>query len=338
MKKIIYSTIAIFAITVSISAFNSATSEPTGAPAGKTGSPGDGGATCQASGCHSGAPTVVPGIITSNVPITGYVGGTTYSITVTTSGTGNKGFQVSPQDLTGKLLGTLIAGSGQKLVGGGKYVTHTTPKTSATATWTFQWIAPVAGTGDITFYGAFAITDKSTKKSTLVIPEFKTVMPSLTSFMPMMARKNDTITILGQHFDTVLSVSIGGVSAKSYSVLNDSTIEAIVDSCSNGIVVVTTTTGEAQLGGFVFVPTTVGIQFNQNNLLSVYPNPSSDYLFIKNIGVEKITKVEIYNANAQLISTPKFSNTIDITSLSAGKYFVLISTATSTYKEVIIKK
>jgi hypothetical protein len=69
-----------------------------------------------------------------------------------------------------------------QLVGtGGKYITHKTAGTSfpsGTATWTFNWTAPVAGTGNVTFYGAFNITNSNNlnsgdviKLSTLLIPE-----------------------------------------------------------------------------------------------------------------------------------------------------------------------
>lgn len=410
--------IAVLAISISISALNTAISNPQGAPAGKTGSPGDGGATCQASSCHSGTPTVVPGIITSNVPTDGYIGGTTYTITVTTTGSGNKGLQVSPQDITGNLLGTMIASSGTKLIGGGKYLTHTTPKTGSTATWTFQWIAPTAGTGDVTFYGAFAVTDKSTKKSTLVIKEkvavaiaptltsfFPTnalvgatltlkgtnftgatqvsiggtnatsytvvsdsvitavvptgavsgnvvvgntigafnltgfillVAPTMNSFLPTSARTGDTIVIDGANFTNVASVSIGGVAAKSFTVVSTTSIHAVVDSCSNGSVVVITNAGTTQLAGFVFIPTLVGIQFNQNKLVRVYPNPTSDYLFIQNRGLDKVQMLEIYNFKGQLVLKTRVTDKIDISNLSAGKYIILLSTDRSTYRETIL--
>jgi hypothetical protein len=70
------------------------------------------------------------------------------------------------------LLGTLIAGTGTKLVGtGGKYVTQTSSSSANPKTWTFRWQAPAAGTGPVTFYGAFTINKPVTKLSTLVIPE-----------------------------------------------------------------------------------------------------------------------------------------------------------------------
>jgi len=143
---------------------------PTGAPPAKTGSPGDG---SNCTECHGGSPTTTAGLITSNIPAGGYVPGTTYLITATNplTNVGKMGFEVSPQNAAGALLGTLIAGSGSQLVGSNKYVTHTNANTT-TNTWTFSWIAPAAGTGSVTFYGAFARNNPGpVTKSTLVVQE-----------------------------------------------------------------------------------------------------------------------------------------------------------------------
>ena len=145
-------------------------SSPTGAPEARTGSPGDGGGTCFTSGCHNGAPTETADIITTNIPSEGYTPNTAYTITVTLTGTGRKGFQVSPQNTTGTGLGTLASGTGS-MVTGGKYITHTAPINTATAVWTFQWTAPAKGTGDVNFYGAFAITRNTTKTQVLKVTE-----------------------------------------------------------------------------------------------------------------------------------------------------------------------
>jgi hypothetical protein len=144
-----------------------------GAPAGYTGSPGDG---KNCTNCHGGSASTQAGIITSNIPAQGYTAGSSYTITVSLSGTGNKGFEVSPQNASGTLLGSLTAGSGSKLVGSGKYCTHSSAVGGSSATWNFTWIAPVAGTGNVTFYGAFTITEPVTKLSTLVVNE-NTVAP-----------------------------------------------------------------------------------------------------------------------------------------------------------------
>ncbi len=144
----------IFAVTAIILSSGYTIMYPTGAPAAKTGSPGDG-ANCTE--CHGGTATTTPGQITSNIPAGGYVPGTTYQITATNplTNAGKMGFEVSPQNAAGAQKGTLVAGSGSQLVGGTKYVTHTNANTTNN-TWTFSWIAPAAGSGAVTFYGAFA--------------------------------------------------------------------------------------------------------------------------------------------------------------------------------------
>ena len=137
-----------------------------GAPAGNTNSPGDG---QNCTHCMGGSAAPVTDWITSDVPASGYEVGTTYNITVTATGSGKKGFEVSPQDLSGNLIGTLTAGTGNKLVGSGKYVTHSASKSTNPATWTFKWTPPAGGAGDVTFYGAIAVTQTATKTTTLVI-------------------------------------------------------------------------------------------------------------------------------------------------------------------------
>lgn len=158
-KKTIVSTLAIAIGTICITDFTStAHSNAGGAPIAKTGSPGDG---SNCTGCHSGTASS-GGSITSNVPVTGYIPGNTYTITATISVSGiNKyGFEVSPQGTTSAQKGTLVATDAvnTKLLGTtGKYITHKLAGTSGTGTktWTFNWIAPAAGTGNAIMYGAF---------------------------------------------------------------------------------------------------------------------------------------------------------------------------------------
>jgi len=174
MKKIATLSFVCIIAAIMLSLFsNPANSNPEGAPAGNTGSPADG-TTCSKSGCHNGTAVTQAGIITSDVPTSGYIPGSTYNITISLNGSGKKGFQVSPQDINGNVMGSLIAGTGTKILGT-KYITHSAAKSTTSSTWTFKWIAPAAGKGAVTFYGAFAITQNTTKKSTLIIPEASTV-------------------------------------------------------------------------------------------------------------------------------------------------------------------
>src|SRR5204863_8988529 len=92
------------------------------------------------------------------------------------------GFEISPQSITGTLLGTLMITNTTEtqLVGANKYVTHKLAGTTGAGskTWNFNWTAPVAGTGNVTFYGAFNVANNSGNssgdtiyKSTLVVSE-----------------------------------------------------------------------------------------------------------------------------------------------------------------------
>jgi hypothetical protein len=137
-----------------------------GAPGGYTNSPADG---KNCSHCMGGTASAVDGWLTSDVPATGYVPGQTYTIQVVATGSGRKGFQVSPQTIAGNLVGTLTPGTGNKLVDS-KYITHSSA-VSTDATWLFQWQAPSAGAGDVTFYASRAIGKLNTSYTTLTIQQ-----------------------------------------------------------------------------------------------------------------------------------------------------------------------
>lgn len=130
-----------------------------GAAPGHTGSPGDNYKDCTA--CHGGSATYVPDWITSNIPESGYIPLQTYTITtINAESEGTRfGFQVSPQNKAGDLLGKLVITDSvqTQLVGDGKYITYTKDGIvgAGSKTWTFDWVAPAAGTGDVVFYGAY---------------------------------------------------------------------------------------------------------------------------------------------------------------------------------------
>lgn len=139
-----------------------------GAPNGVCGDPMGGGVTCHTAGCHSSGPAPVTqtGWITSNVSSAGYTPGATYTLvaTATRSGHTKFGFEVSPQSTSGTALGTLVISdaTNTQLTSTMHYVTHTLAGTTGTTgfhTWTFNWTAPVSGSGAVTFYGAFNITN-----------------------------------------------------------------------------------------------------------------------------------------------------------------------------------
>ncbi|HNZ43269.1 MAG TPA: Reeler domain-containing protein [Bacteroidales bacterium] len=154
-------------------------SYPGGAPAAKTGSPADA-KTCMA--CHKATLKKQEGMITSDAENNMYEPGKTYTIQAAAKGSANTvriGFEVSPQNAAGELLGTLILTNPDetKLIGKGKYITHTDQGSRAQGSkkWSFNWKAPAAGTGDVTFYGSFMVSESSqlVYTSTLTLKEKK---------------------------------------------------------------------------------------------------------------------------------------------------------------------
>lgn len=165
MKKIYTSALILVFVLIGIDGLHS---YPSGAPAGYAGGVAEGGTTCYS--CHQGAVSVASStIISTNIPTEGYTPGSSYTITVSVDNSGKKGFEVSPQLADGSLAGTLTAGTSNTVVSG-KYVTHTSAKTTTPAVWTFTWKAPAAGTGAVDFYGAFA-NNFNTRTQKLTINE-----------------------------------------------------------------------------------------------------------------------------------------------------------------------
>jgi hypothetical protein len=153
MRKNIYTLLLILIPAFALLLLSFSLYKPDGAPAGHSGSPGDGN-NCTA--CHGGSAQQKSGFISTDIPMTGYVAGETYSITVTNTGTGNKGFQLTAQKQNGDALGSFIPGTDSKMAGT-KHITHTAAKAADPATWTFQWTAPDPAVGDVSFYGAFVV-------------------------------------------------------------------------------------------------------------------------------------------------------------------------------------
>lgn len=175
MVKKLFTITSVLLVGVAIFlAFGNLILYPSGSSAGYTGSPSDG---KDCGDCHGVSSSPKSGVITSNIPAGGYTAGSTYNITVTLTGSGKKGFEVSPQNELGTLLGTLTAGTGMKLLSSGKYITQSSAISTTPAVWTFTWKAPAAGTGNVTFYGAFVISYANVYTSSLTVSEAQIANP-----------------------------------------------------------------------------------------------------------------------------------------------------------------
>lgn len=195
-----------------------------GSPGGRSSSPADA-SNCTA--CHSGTINSGAGSssVSTNIPSTGYIAGTTYTITgtVTEAGLSRYGFEITAEkDADNSKTGTMVItdATNTKVVGGSA-VTHQSAGTSGTGsrTWSFDWTAPTSGTGDVTFFGAFNATnnngatsgdkiytasigvsedvqtglvENSKKSEVLIYPN-----PIITSFEVVTSKKIDAVKVFG---------------------------------------------------------------------------------------------------------------------------------------------
>ena len=164
MKSNLYKKLRTFAFTaglVCVSVY--AMTNAAGPPAENTGAPGDN--TCGQSACHNFTPissgTLWNNItMTSNIPASGYVPGTAYSVTISHAQPGHSvfGFQATFKDVNGINAGSITAGTGTatQTSNGKVYINHTSGGTSGIGgkSWTFTWTAPNTGIGTITTYVA----------------------------------------------------------------------------------------------------------------------------------------------------------------------------------------
>ena len=160
MKRIIYALLIALSSSVLLQSFDTEkTAQREGTEPGHTGSPGDSLKTCTV--CHGGTNTFEAGWITSNIPASGYIPGQVYSIRAVNRSFGfdRFGFQISPQDPFGNLLGTLVVTDSikTKLVGENKYMTYRSGGVLSqdSMVWTFNWVAPADSVNVVVFYGAF---------------------------------------------------------------------------------------------------------------------------------------------------------------------------------------
>jgi hypothetical protein len=134
------------------------------------------------------------------------------------------GFQMTPQNASGQLQGQLvITNTTDTKIVSTKYVTHKTAGTggNGSRTWSFDWVAPAAGTGAVTFYGAFmASNNDGNDGGDLVFASNLTVNENTTGVEDMVADKPEVI-VFPNPSNGSFSVAVSGAkSAISTKVFN----------------------------------------------------------------------------------------------------------------------
>ena len=167
MKKYVL----IFPITIALAIFfypTTSISNGTGSPGGKTDSPLDG---QNCTGCHSGTINSGTGTaaITSDIPISGYVIGNTYTITLTgvKANCTKFGFELTAENGNSKSGDFMITDNTTKLVNSNNAVTHKTSGTSGNTTksWNMNWTPTANSNGNTTFYSSLIFSNANTNNN-----------------------------------------------------------------------------------------------------------------------------------------------------------------------------
>lgn len=212
-----------------------------GAPAGRTGAPGE--VTCTA--CHAGSAT-------TNSPkndltfadsdgnvVTSYFPDSTYTVTLTIDDPATrKGFQLVALAVNGNTQAGVMTASSQggtnRVTSGGKqYINHTSASTGFTSGWTFTWKAPSATTGDVRFYIASNITNNNgTDSGDQIHLTQKTIQKDATASVfeneiSFSAIKNseDKITFISPEMEKISWVSVVNLEGKELASAQIQTVQ-----------------------------------------------------------------------------------------------------------------
>jgi len=158
-----------------------------GAPLqGVTGSPGDeanasniGLTVGNCIACHDNAANFNATLsISTNIPSGGYELSKTYAITVSVTSTAlDNGFQITAENGVAAKVGvfTITDAVNTKADGAGRFVTHTFASHEGVTSWSFNWTAPSADVGVITFYAASVAGSAGAATNTQVVFTSKTI-------------------------------------------------------------------------------------------------------------------------------------------------------------------
>jgi hypothetical protein len=81
------------------------------------------------------------------------------------------------------------------------------------------------------------------------------------------------------------------------------------------------------------------ISDNKDQKLFIYPNPTSDIIYIENISTNKEKKYQIFNSIGQLAKEGfVYSNQIGTTDLANGVYFIRVTTDKEYYLGKFVKE
>lgn len=196
-----------------------------------TGAPGE----TSCTGCHTGTDNSGPASITFSIAggVTQYTPGQTYSVTVsiTQSGIDKMGFAcVALRSSNNSTIGTfqlLDAARTRTFTGGSrKYISHTPCAADAPSPgyneWSFNWQAPPANVGSITFYlGALAGNHNHATTGDFAYKRSLTLTPAVAAGMEELTGAGSPISIFPNPTDDKFEIrSVGSSNVRELQVLD----------------------------------------------------------------------------------------------------------------------
>ena len=120
--------------------------------------------------------------------------------------------------------------------------------------------------------GAYTIlVDFATDSFTVTLDSLTT--PTFTSFSPTSGDSGTVITLKGSGFTGTTAVGFGSTAATSFTVVNDSTITAVVSNGASGTVIVVTPNGIVTLDGFTYIVSTNSLYIVGSATANGWNNP-----------------------------------------------------------------
>jgi len=331
-----------------------------GSPGGRSGSPGDGGATCTA--CHTGTATAQSGWITTNIPDIGFTPGETYEITLNAahSGAGRFGFELTAENPVGNKLGgfTITDATRTKLISGGNAVTHTSGGNSGgnNTSWSFSWTAP-ADEVEVRFYAAVNAANGNGNTAgdqiytTNLFSNF--ALPAvLVSVDPSEAEKGTSpeLTLIGANTNWTSGAPVVSLinventaevyTASSVSVVSDEELMAVIDIPFEATVgSYTVQAGDVSIPGAFEVTVVSSLLAQTAEEFQMYPNPvSNDQLIVNTLQNSEVSIYDLNGRKALELTLIAGSNHIDVSALQAGMYIVVNEAETGrTTQKLIVR-
>lgn len=149
-----------------------------------------------------------------------------------------------------------------------------------------------------------AITVTTPTGSTSATQQFTfTAPPTISFFTPTVGGPGTTVNVFGTFFNNVSNVSFGGISARSFTVLSPTQLQAVVGMGASGSLAIVAQGGVGfSSSPFMFTPT--GVRSSADVSLVALPNPASSEVLVRySLPSAGAVKVDLYSMLGEHIAT-----------------------------------